>query len=278
MKQYNFLNQKYLRFSKFRKNNIFEKNKNVFINFFKTIFQKEGMKKLMIDIFPYLENNYIINDKFIDEFFNKIKTINFQPNYFCGEIIYPVLNIYIKNYFEANDNIEAEICAISSLIIIIFHLFSNYIRFYICIKASDSKYKKSFGLNNCDEIGDYFESLLFSKTLFTINFYQSIFLLNEMNYGISYEYFSQDFKKLEVCKNKKDMNKFHENFIAAKLFLKEMNVFIEESQIIKTSIIFPIKNGNNYIILGYNNDKGGRSVEISKIFKGSSFECLLSEK
>ena len=60
-----YLNQKYLWFLKFRKNNFLEKNKKVFEDFFQNIFQKNSIKKLMKKIFPYLEVNYIINENFI---------------------------------------------------------------------------------------------------------------------------------------------------------------------------------------------------------------------
>ena len=64
-----YLNQKYLWFFKFRKNNYLEKNKKVFEEFFQNIFQKKSMKELMKKIFPYLRQNYIIKEEFISNFF-----------------------------------------------------------------------------------------------------------------------------------------------------------------------------------------------------------------
>jgi hypothetical protein len=276
LKEHKFLNQKFLWFFKFQKNNIFEKNKIEFVNFFKNIFKKDKMKKLMINIFPYLQTNYIINEYFIDEFFDKIKTYNFKPENSCGETIFPILNVYVKNYFEQNDNIESEICAITSLIIVIMHELAHYIRIYIYQITGDIKYRKSIDLCSCDEIGDYLETLLFGNTLFRINLFQAIFILNENNYNKFN--FKEEFNKLEKCKHIIEMENFKENFESAKIFLKKLNIDIKKSEIKKPSNLFTFKSEKNFFVIGYNNDKGGRSKNINTIFKGTPFECLLDEK
>ena len=126
----------------------------------------------MINIFPYLEKNYIINDDFIKEFFNKIKTYNFKPEESCGETIFGTLNVYIKNFFEENDNIESEICAIASIIIIIIHEFANYLRLFIYKLTGDLKYKKSIELCEGGEIGDHLEMLHLEIVLFVLIFFK----------------------------------------------------------------------------------------------------------
>ena len=187
--KHEYINQKYLWFLEFRKNNFFEKNKKIFRDFFQNILKKEEMKKLFIYIFPYLEENSIINEEFINEFFDKIKTYNFIPEDSYGETISSTLDVYIKNYFEKNDNVEQDICAMASFIIIIFIELAHYIRIYIFKKTGNPKYRKYMGLDQNSEIGEYFETLLFGKVIFGINLYQAVYLLNENNYNYSYNLF-----------------------------------------------------------------------------------------
>ena len=49
---------------KVQKNNIFWKNKEVFLEFFQNILMKEEIKNLMIKIFPILNDKYFINEGF----------------------------------------------------------------------------------------------------------------------------------------------------------------------------------------------------------------------
>ena len=109
------------------------------------------MKKLFIYIFPYLEEDYIINEKFIAEFFDKIKACNFIPEDSYGETLSSTLDVYIKNYFEKNDNVEQDICAMASFIIIIFHEFAHYTRIYIFKKTGNPKYTFGYSWAVCRE-------------------------------------------------------------------------------------------------------------------------------
>ena len=63
----------------------------------------------------FVPKNSSINDAFIEEAFN------FKPIDLSTKTISPILNINIKGYFEGDDNIESEICASSSYIILILH-------------------------------------------------------------------------------------------------------------------------------------------------------------
>ena len=273
--KHEYINQKYLWFLEFGKNNFFEKNKKIYQNFFQNILKKEEMKKLFIYIFPYLEEDYIINEEFIAEFFDKIKACNFIPEDSYGETLSSTLDVYIKNYFEKNDNVEQDICAMASFIIIIFHEFAHYTRIYIFKKTGNPKYRKSISLGQSSEIGEYLETLLFGKVILGINLYQAVFLLNENNYNYSYNLFKEKFMKLE---NEKDINNIWENFKFAKNILIKLKIYTQKSDIKSPSNYFTIKSGNKYFIIGNNNDKKGRSADLAQVFKGTPFEFLIKEQ
>ena len=94
----NLMYEKYLLFSSCQNNNIFAKYKNVYKNFFQQIFKKKCIKNLFSDIFPYLNENFFIDDAFIEDLFdNKINAYNFESRDFSAETISPQLKIYIKN-------------------------------------------------------------------------------------------------------------------------------------------------------------------------------------
>ena len=123
--------EKYLLFSSCQNNNIFAKYKNVYKNFFQQIFKKKCIKNLFSDIFPYLNENFFIDDAFIEDLFdNKINAYNFESRDFSAETISPQLKIYIKNYYEGDDTLECEICVFAAFIILIFHELAHYIRIY----------------------------------------------------------------------------------------------------------------------------------------------------
>lgn len=275
IKHSKYINQKYLWFFTFKDNNIFEKNKNIYKEFFKKIFKSDSIKNLFINIFPYLQDNFIINDNFIDEFFSKIKSFNFKPDCITAETISPVLNVYIKCYFEGSDNIECEVCAASCFIILIFHELAHFLRIYIYKKTGDKKYRESINLCSNDEIGEYLEQLLFGEIVNFINFYQAIFLLNIKNYNLESKIFISLFKNLG--KDKNEMKNFKKQFWETHKILTELGIKVNEHELSKSNISFPIKGGENYISLGINSDKTGRSADLSKIFKNTGFECLLKK-
>ena len=272
-----YLNEQFFLFFKYQANNAFEKNKSVYKDFFKKIFKNNTIKNLFIYIFPYLEKNYFIDDDFIEQIFMKIKSFNFKPIDLLAETVSPVMNIYIKGYFEGDDNLESEICYSSTIIILILHELAHYIRIYIFKKTGKKKYKKSFDLCHEDEIGVYLEKLLFGSEIKFINFYQAIFLLNIENYSLDYNLFCENFKKLDNYNNSNYEN-FAKDLQNSQDFLIKLGIDISDYKFSSKSIIFPIKGGKGYLLLGVNKDKRCRPINIEEIFKGTGFECLLKEK
>ena len=263
-----YLNQKYLWFLKFRKNNYFEKNKKIFEEFFQTIFKKNSMKDLMKKIFPYLKQNYIINEKFISDFFKKIRAYNFRPKFHCGETITATLEVFVKGYFEMSDS-PSDICAVASYVIIIFHEFAHYTRIYLYNLTGDKIYRKSKGLCEQDEIGDYFEKLLFGEKSDIINLIQAIYLLDENNYNNNYELFAEGYQKI---KNDVKNKTAKVNIKNTPGIIKNLKLSVSQLGEIDFSKDFPVRTGNHNFIIGNYNDKGGRSADLNKIFAGTAFE------
>ena len=247
--------------------------------YFKKILKKESMKKLIEKIFPYLNENNFINDDFIEEFFSKIRTFNFKPIELFAEKIYPTLYVYIKGYFEGNDNKNSEICASSAYIILILHEFIYYIRIYIYKRIGKEKYRKSNGLCQEGEISFYFEKIFFGRIISSINFYQAIFLLNINNYELPYFKFSENFKKLEDIYDEKENydNNYINDFNNAKIFLEKLGINFENQEISGKQTKFPIRNNGGNLNLGINNDKTGRPVILEEILKGTSLEYLIKK-
>ena len=279
IKNNNYLNEQLFLFFKYQKNCFFEKYRDVYKEYFKDILKKESMKKLFENIFPYLNENNFINDDFIEEFFSKIRTFNFKPTELLDEIIYPTLNIYIKGYFEGEDNKNSEICASSAYIILILHEFIHYIRIFIYKRTGKEEYRKSIGLCREGEIGFYFEKLFFGRIIKNINFYQAIFLLNFNNYELPYNKFSEYFQKLEDIYDEKesDDNNYINSLNNAKKFLEKLRINFENQEIRGKQIKFPIKGNGGTLYLGINNDKTGRPVILEEVLKGTSFEYLLKK-
>ena len=271
--KFQYSNQKYLWFLKFRKNNVFEKNKKIFLNFFQKIFHKKEIRNLMIEIFPILNENYFINEEFINVFFDKIRAYNFKPKFISSETISPMLDVFIKSYFDCSHSIENEICAMASYILTILLEFANYLKKYIYKKIGDSKYKKSIDLCNFDDIGEHLETLLFGKVVDNINVLQALYILNENNYNKEYSIFKDGFVELENTDGKTidDDLKFVTDL------LRSLNIEITESDIIMPYKIFNIKGQPNCFIIGVNKDKRGRPVDTNEIFKGTPFEFLVKK-
>ena len=271
LKKCRYLNEKFLYTLNFPKFNAFEKYKKVYKDFFIKIFNSKCVKELFISIFPYLDAHYSIINDLLNEAFNKMRAFNFKPFDFLAETISPMLNIYIKNYFEGNDDIESEICVSAAFIILIFHEIAHYIRIYIYKITGDKEYRKSIDICGENEVGVYLEKKLFGEEILSINFYQAIFLLNEVNYNVSYIEFSQNFQNLKN-NHKKDYNK---DLTACKEFLNSIGLTIKKLDISNLSNAFNIKSSKNILFLGTNNDKRGREVNLEEIFKGTGFEYLL---
>ena len=269
--KFQYSNQKYLWFLKFRKNNLLEQNKDVFLDFFIKIFQKKEMKNLMIKIFPILSENYFINKEFISSFFDKIRAYNFKPNDKCSETISPTLDIYIKSYFDSNQLYESEICAMASFVIFLLHEFTNYLKIYI----DNSKYKNSMDLCQFNNMGEYFETLIFGEVVFYINLFQALYILDENNYNKSFVNFKDDFMG---CKNCQDMKIINNSFKKLKTFLKSLNIKTTISDIKKPDAFFNIRGQNNFFGFCSNNDKKGRNIDANELFKGTAFEFLINEK
>ena len=260
-----YLNQRYLWFLKFRKNNFLERNKKVFVEFFQNIFKEDSMKELMKNIFPYLKENYIINEKYISDFFENIRGYNFHPRIHCGETMLVTLDVFIKSYFEIANH-SSDICAVASYVIIILHEFAHYTRLYILNLTQDETYRNSRELCEENEIGDYLETLLFGEKMNVINLIQAIYILDENNYKNSYTIFKKEFEKIKADSNKKN-NKI--NLKGVKGFIKKLNLNISEYEKKEPTKDFSIKTGNTYFIIGNYNDKCGRPVDLNEIFKGS---------
>ena len=280
IKKNNYLNEQLFLFFKYQKNCFFEKYRNVYKEYFKDILKKESMKELLEKIFPYLGENNFINDEFIEEFFSKIRAFNFKPIELLAETIYPTLNVFIKGYFEGEDNINSEICASSAYIILILHEFIHYIRMGIYKRTGKEEYRKSIGLCQEGEIGFYFEKLFFGKIITSINFYQAIFLLNINNYELPYSKFSEIFQKLDDIFDEKQShdNNYINDLNNAKIFLEELGINFKDEEINGKQIKFPIKSNEGNLYLGINNDKTGRPVNLEEILKGTSLEYLLKKK
>ena len=271
LKKSRYLNDKFLYTLNFPKFNAFEKNKKVYKDFFIKIFHSKCVKELFISIFPYLAAHYSIINDLLNDAFNKIRAFNFKPFDFLTETLSPMLNIYIKNYFEGNDDIESEICISSAFIILIFHELAHYTRIYIYKITGDKDYRKSIDICGKNEVGVYFEKKLFGEEIHSINFYQAIFLLNQVNYNLSYIEFSKNFQDLKN-NHKKDYNN---NLNACKEFLNLIGLTVKKLRISNLSNSFNIKSTKNILFLGTNNDKRGREVNIEEIFKETGFEYLL---
>ena len=262
-----YLNEKYLLFSSCQNNNIFAKYKNVYKNFFQQIFKKKCIKNLFSDIFPYLNENFFIDDAFIEDLFdNKINAYNFESRDFSAETISPQLKIYIKNYYEGDDTLECEICVFVAFIILIFHELAHYIRIYIFKITKEQKYKSSIDLCNEDEIGVYLEKLLFGDNINLINFYQAMFLLNINNYEMEYKEFSKNFQLLSHDKNfieskKEDLL----NITECNNFLNKLDIKYENWNDNCGTNYLKIK-GNKFYI-GINNDKTGRPIDLKIILQ-----------
>lgn len=272
LKKSRYLNEKFLYTLNFPKFNAFEKYKKVYKDFFIKIFNSKCVKELFISIFPYLDAHYSIINDLLNEAFNKMRAFNFKPFDFLAETISPILNIYIKNYFEANDDIESEICVSAAFIILIFHELAHYIRIYIYKITGDKEYRKSIDICGENEMGVFLEKKLFGEEIHSINFYQAIFLLNEVNYNLSYVEFSQNFQNLKNNHKKEDYSK---DLMACKEFLNSIGLNVKNLDISNSSNTFNIKSSKNILFLGANNDKKGREVNLEEIFNGTGFEYLL---
>ena len=222
----------------------------------------------MKKIFPYLRVNYIVDKKFISDFFEKIRAYNFHPRIHCGETMFATLEIFIKGHFE-NTIPPSDICAVASYVIIIFHEFAHYMRLYLFNLTRDETYRSSINLCENDDIGDYLETLLFGDKINFINLIQAIYILDENNYNDTYNSFKEGFEKIKN-KNKNKTAKI--NLKNLKTLINRLNLNINESEKIEPSQNFSVKTGNSYFIIGNYNDKIGRPVDLKKIFKGTSFE------
>ena len=184
------------------------------------------------------------------------------------------MNIYIKDYFEGKDDLNSEICALASYIILILHELALYIRIYIYKKTNREIYRKSFNLCINNEIGKYLEELLFGNVISSINLNQALFLLNIDNYQKPYKNFKENYQSFG--ENEIQENNFND-FEKAKVFLNELGLHPNEEDISKIPMMFQIKGDGSNFFLGYNNDKTGRSFDLKDIFAGTGFECLLNK-
>ena len=272
LKKNRYLNEKFFYILNFPKYNAFEKYKAVYKNFFIEIFQTKCIKELFIFIFPYLDEHYSTINGLLNDVFTKIRTFNFRPIEDLEETFSPMISVYIKNFFEGNDNIESEICVSAAFIILIFHELVHYIRIYIYKITGDTKYRKSIDICSEEDVGILLEKLLFGDEILSINSYQAIFLLNKVKYNFSYSEFRENFQNLRKKNNNKDYKK---DLDECGEFLKSIGLTVKKLDEKNMSSNFNIKSNKNIFFLGINNDKRGREVNYEEIFKGTGFEYLL---
>ena len=166
------------------------------------------------------------------------------------------INILLPN--KSNTSIfECQILFATHLMTILYETFSEDERYY----ETNTPLMTSQLCSN-DEIGEFLEQLLFGDIINIINFYQAIFLLNIKNYKLKSSIFISRFKKLGKYKDKKQMKNIKKHFIEAQKILAQLEIKANESELSIVPLSFSIKGGENFIVLGINNDKTGRSADL----------------
>ena len=192
-----------------------------------------------------------------------------------GETLFPMLDVFIKGYFDNTNLNESEICVNASYIINIFNQFFHYINIYIYKKTGISIYKKSFDLCQHKDIGEYFEIYLFGKVIDQLNKSQALYILDEKNYDKNCGVFKDEYLK---CENIEDFKKINENLEKVKPLLKGLDIYTTINDTQAPSTYFNIKVKNKIFVTRLNKDKRGRPVDTNELFKDTPFEFLINKK
>ena len=268
MDENRFLYEGYIKFNLFHEKNLFYKNKDVYKDFFKNLFlnDKSIIKKIFLNTFPVLQDNYFIDNDFLEYIFNeKINLFNFNNNDFIGITITSNLDIFIKgNYSNNKDTIENEISIFAAFIIIILHEISQFIRIYIYKHLGIEEYEKSFCYdeNEEPEIGKFIEKKLFGRVIEKINILETLYILNINNYfKDNCEKFLFDFKEI---KNQKSIDIIDDN---VKNFLEKLGFDLNKNIKLDLKIDLILKGSSNCFNIGMNNDKGESREAILELYK-----------
>ena len=251
-----FLYEAYTKYFLLPEKNIFEKYKKVFKNFLKNIFLNENscVKKLFIDTFPIMEDNYFINEDFLNFIFDKkITAFNYLNEKLTGIIISSNLDIFIKvNFIHNNDVIESEICIFAAFIVILIHELANFIIIYIFKHLGIKEYEKSFFFeeNEEPEIGRFIEEKLFGRVIEEMNLIEALYILNINNfYRKNPEHFLNEFINL---KKKKTIDKLEDS---VKNFLNSVDIILNRKINLNGKNKLILKGSRNCLNIGINNDK-----------------------
>ena len=251
-----FLYEAYTKYFLLPEKNIFEKYKKVFKNFLKNIFLNENscVKKLFIDTFPIMEDNYFINEDFLNFIFDKkITAFNYLNEKLTGIIISSNLDIFIKvNFIHNNDVIESEICIFAAFIVILIHELANFIIIYIFKHLGIKEYEKSFFFeeNEEPEIGRFIEEKLFGRVIEEMNLIEALYILNINNfYRKNPEHFLNEFINL---KKKKTIDKLEDS---VKNFLNSVDIILNQKINLNGKNKLILKGSRNCLNIGINNDK-----------------------
>ena len=254
-----FKYEKYVKFSLISQESLFCKYKDTYLKFFKKLFldDRSCIKKLFINTFPILKNNYFINDELLEYiFYKKIHIFNFESKEFAGETNSYTFNIYIKSNFENNDDtIEVQICFYVAYIIILIHEISHFIRLYIYKYTGKKEYENSFDFDDetNTDIGFFIEKNLFGRVVGEINLLEAFYLLDIDNYYKDINIFLKNFSKLKKNNDKFDINAINDN---VKNFLNDVdikNLFNLKTLDINSKLLIKGIGGNFFI--GKNNDR-----------------------
>lgn len=266
MDENRFIYEGYIKFNLFPEKNLFNKYRAIYKEFFKELFIKENscVKKLFIEAFPVLQDNYFINENLLEYIFDKkINVFNYANQDFVGMTITSNLDIFIKgNYNNNKDKLEVEICIFAAFIIIIIHELSDFIRIYIFKHLDIKEYEKSlcYDENEEPEIGRFVETQLFGRVIEKLNIIEALYILNIKNY---FKESSQDFLlEFEKLKFVKKIDKIEDH---AKKFLQKVEINKENIKLDPKSELI-LKGSPNCLFIGANNDKIDSREEILELY------------
>jgi len=266
MDENRFMYEGYIKFNLFHEKNLFNKYRAIYKEFFKELFIKENscVKKLFIEAFPVLQDNYFINENLLEYIFDKkINVFNYANQDFVGMTITSNLDIFIKgNYNNNKDKLEVEICIFAAFIIIIIHELSDFIRIYIFKHLDIKEYEKSlcYDENEEPEIGRFVETQLFGRVIEKLNIIEALYILNIKNY---FKESSQDFLlEFEKLKFVKKIDKIEDH---AKKFLQKVEINKENIKLDPKSELI-LKGSSNCLFIGANNDKIDSREEILELY------------
>ena len=250
-----FLYEGFIKYNLLPEINLFEKYKTVLKNFFRNLFlnEKSCVKKLFVDTFPVLEDNYFINEDLLNYIFDKkISAFNFVNKEFVGMTISSNLDIFIKvNFINNLDEIESEISIFAAFIIILIHELAHFIRIYIFKHLGIKQYEKSFFFeeNEEPEIGRFIEKKLFGRVIEKINLIETLYILNIDNYNTNPKEFLNGFINLTKVKS---IDKLDDN---VKDFLKSVDIILNKELNLNGKNELTIKGSGRCLNIGINNDK-----------------------